>query len=99
VLPDGFGHDPRTERQRAESGAWQDAFDGSVFEPLQHAELEHRQRFSRADVVSYFASISPIASLPETERRARLESFAAQLDRDEYERLFRVDVYWTRLTE
>ena len=97
VLPRGFGGDPRTDRQRAASGAWREAFSGSSFEALRHARFEDVQRVGREGVLAYFASISPIASLPDEERRARLEQVSAQLDRDTYERRWRIDVYWTRL--
>jgi SAM-dependent methyltransferase len=97
LLPHGFGSDPRSDRQRAASGAWQEAFDDSPFAPLQEAQFEHVQHIDREGVLAYFASISPIASLPDEERRERLEEVAAQLDRDTYERRWRIDVHWTRL--
>jgi ubiquinone/menaquinone biosynthesis C-methylase UbiE len=97
LLPRGFGGDPRTDRQRAASGAWKEAFSASSFEPLRHAHFEHVQRVSREGVLAYFKSISPIASLPDEEQRERLEQVSAQLDRDTYERHWRIDVYWTRL--
>jgi len=80
-----------------ESGAWKEAFSASSFEPLRHAHFEHVQRVSRDGVLAYFASISPIASLPDEEQRERLERVSAQLDRDTYERHWGTDVYWTRL--
>lgn len=97
LLPRGFGGDPRTDRQRAASGAWKEAFSGSSFEPLRHAHFEQVQRVSREGVLAYFTSISPIASLPDEEQRERLGQVSAQLDRDTYERHWRIDVYWTRL--
>ncbi len=97
LLPRGFGGDPRTDRQRAASGAWKEAFSGSSFEPLRKAHFEHVRRVDREGVLAYFASISPIASLPDAERHERLEQVAAQLDGDTYERHWRIDVYWTRL--
>jgi ubiquinone/menaquinone biosynthesis C-methylase UbiE len=97
LLPRGFGRDPRSERERAASGAWQEAFVESPFEPLREAQFEYVQRVDRAGVLAYFASISPIASLPDDERRARLDEVASQLDRDVYERPWRIDVHWTRL--
>ena len=97
VLPRGFGGDPRTDRQRAASGAWKEAFFGSSFEALRHGHFEDVQRVTREGVLAYFASISPIASLPDEERRSRLEQVSAQLDRETYERRWRIDVYWTRL--
>jgi SAM-dependent methyltransferase len=97
LLPHGFGDDPRTDRQRAASGAWREVFFGSPFEPLRAAHFERVQPVDRDGVLAYFASISPITSLPDDERRDRLNEIAAQLDRDKYERRWSIDVYWTRL--
>jgi len=98
LLPRGFGGDPRTDRERAASGAWRDAFLSSPFEPLQEAHFEQVQKIDREGVLAYFASVSPIASLPDAERRTRLEHIAEQLDRDSYERRWRIEMHWTRLT-
>ena len=97
LLPCGFGGDPRSDRERAVSGAWREAFVESPFEPLREARFEHVQRIDRDGVLAYFASISPIASLPDDERRTRLDEVASQLDRDVYERPWQIDVHWTRL--
>jgi SAM-dependent methyltransferase len=91
--------DPRSDHQRADSGAWKESFAGSLFEPLQEANFEQVQRVDRDGVLAYFASISPIASLSDEDRRRQLKEVAAQLDRDTYERRWRIDVYWTRLSE
>ena len=97
LLPRGFGGDVRTDRERASSGAWREAFSDSPFEPLTEKSFDHVQQIDREGVLDYFASISPIASLPEDERRARMEHIAAQLDRDTYERHWQIEVHWTRL--
>jgi SAM-dependent methyltransferase len=98
LLPRGFGDDARTDRERAASGAWRGAFSGSQFEPLHEANFESVQQIDREGVLDYFASISPIASLRDDERRARMHFIADQLERDTYERHWRVEVHWTRLT-
>jgi SAM-dependent methyltransferase len=97
LLPHGFGSDERTDRERASSGAWRDAFVAAPFEPLREARFDFAQEVDRDTVLAYFASISPIASLPEDERHARLQFIGEQLDRDLYERNLTVDVHWTRL--
>lgn len=89
--------DPRRDAQRADSGAWRAAFADSPFEPLREARFEYVQRVDRDGALAYFASISPVASLPEDERRAMLEQIETLLDRDVYERRWQVDAYWTRL--
>jgi SAM-dependent methyltransferase len=91
--------DPRRDDQRAETGTWRGAFADSPFEPLREARFEHVQRAERADVLAYFASISPVASLPEDERKAILDQIDLLLDRDIYARRWQIDAYWTRLRE
>jgi hypothetical protein len=59
--------------------------------------VEHEQVLSRALLVDYYASISWVASLPAARRSRAVTRFAGALDRDEYRRTLRAEVYWAQL--
>jgi SAM-dependent methyltransferase len=96
VLPEGVlpeaapGHRAVYEDLRA-------AFEGAPFEPLREVLFPREQEVSRAAMLDFFSSISPVTALPPRERRAVLDRVAAALDRPSYRRRWTVMLYWTRL--
>lgn len=98
VLPDGvvdWGGSPK-HALLADDG-WRAAFEGAPYEPLRHVELPQERDVPRSELLDYFASISPIASLPEGPRRATLDRIAGALDRSAYRRRWTTHLHWTRL--
>jgi len=55
------------------------------------------QEVSRAAMLDFFSSVSPVTALAPRERRAVLDRVVAALDRPRYTRLWTVMLYWTRL--
>jgi SAM-dependent methyltransferase len=85
------------KQSRFETDEWRAAFAGGPFGAFEQASFEHEQRLTRAQLVDYYASISRVASLPADERAGERARFAAALDRDEYRRTLRTEVYWAEL--
>jgi SAM-dependent methyltransferase len=98
LVPDDVWDGPPSgqKRNRFETGEWRAAFAGSPFGAFEQASVDHEQTLTRAELVDYYASISWVAALPQAERRARIERFAAGLDRDGYRRPLRAEVHWAR---
>jgi len=95
VLPEGVlpklpgGHPRLTD--------WRLAFDAAPFEPLREVLLPQESEVPRVVLLDFFASVSPLTSLPPDERAAALERIANALDRPTYRRRWNVAVHWTRL--
>jgi len=90
VLPELPGGHPRF-------ADWRRAFDDGPFEPLREVRLPQEGSVSREIMLDFFASVSPVTSLPPEERRTALERIANALDRPTYHRRYAVVVHWTRL--
>ena len=81
-----------------DSGEWRNAFETSVFEPLQETKLRWViEQVDRERVVSLWLSVSSVASLPEEERRELADWFRGQL-LPMYRMPVTTDVYWTQLS-
>lgn len=96
--PDDLAYPLDLRGPRYASGAWRLVFAKSRFEPLRQARLPNPQAIDREGVVAFFASMSWIADLPDTERLQLLEEVRSLLTADEYRRPWETDVQWTRLT-
>jgi len=97
VLPEGVLPRARTAKHRLLlSGDWRVAFDGAPFEPLREETLARDEEMPREQLVDYFASISPVATLPPGERERTLAAIAAALERPTYRRRWTTHLYWTR---
>jgi SAM-dependent methyltransferase len=98
VLPEGVMPASTTSKHaRFTTGAWRDAFVDAPFEPLHERVLEVIRDVTRAELLDYFASLSPITALPASEREAALDRIAAALDRPVYRRRWTATMHWTRL--
>jgi SAM-dependent methyltransferase len=99
LVPDDVWATPAgtAKRNRFESGEWRQAFAAGPFGPFEQASFEHEQLLTRRQLADYYASISWVASLAPEERAREIARFAAALDRDEYARTLRTEVYWARL--
>jgi SAM-dependent methyltransferase len=78
-------------------GGWRDAFSGSAFEELRQVEFVRELVLDRAQAISFWLSVSSVASLPAAERA----ELALELDgvlADRYRLPLRTDLYWTRLS-
>jgi SAM-dependent methyltransferase len=97
VLPEGVMPASTTPKHaRFTTGAWRDSFADAPFEPLRELSLEVIRDVGRAELLDYFASVSPVTALPPSEREAALERIAATLDRPEYRRRWTAMLHWTR---
>ena len=85
------------KHQLFSTGEWRCAFDGAPFEPLREATLEQERDVPRAELLDYFASTSPITSLPADERHVWLERLGGALPEPSYRRRWTATLYWTRL--
>ncbi len=81
------------EQRLFSTQAWEQALGGEVHE----AGVDVEREVPRAELLDYFASISPVTSLPPGERAAALARIAAALDRPSYPRRWTATLYWTRL--
>jgi SAM-dependent methyltransferase len=99
LVPDDVWGSPggSAKQNRFETGEWREAFAESRFGPFERASFEHEQVLSRALLVDYYASISWVASLPAARRSRAVTRFAGALDRDEYRRTLRAEVYRAQL--
>lgn len=99
VLPQGLM--PPADRPAARvfaSGEWRRAFAGAPFTPLRENEVPQERVVTREELLDYFASVSPVTSLPSTERQAVMRRIGLALDRPIYERRWTAVVYWTTRT-
>jgi SAM-dependent methyltransferase len=97
VLPDGVLPVSTTPKHRRfRTGQWRAAFHDAPFEPFRELSLEQSRDVTRAELLAYFASISPVTALAPAERREALERVAAALDRPVYPRRWTAVLYWTR---
>jgi SAM-dependent methyltransferase len=78
------------------SGEWRRAFEGAPFEPFCEVSVVQERNVGREELLDYFASISPITSLPDLERTAALARVATALDRHVYRRRWTACLFWTR---
>ncbi len=86
-----------SDERRYSSGIWRRALhDSDDFEPLARGCAEHEQRLDREGLVAQIASWSYVASLPEPDRRALLDS-ARRLTAPACAVRWRTDVHWTRM--
>lgn len=76
---------------------WPQAFEGSPFEPLQHATFANTRTVSPDDFLAFFGSMGWIGGLPDEEARALLADISELLVQPEYRLPFETDVHWTRL--
>jgi ubiquinone/menaquinone biosynthesis C-methylase UbiE len=84
------------DEQRYSSGLWRRALERSEdFEALASASAEHEQQLDREGLLAQIASWSYIASLPEPDRAAVLDSARTLLPAAGAVR-WRTDVHWTR---
>jgi len=84
------------DERRYGSGIWRRTLeDGDEFEALSPGGAEHEQRLDREGLVAQIASWSYIASLPEPDRRALLDS-ARRLTPAACTVRWRTEVHWTR---
>jgi SAM-dependent methyltransferase len=90
--PGGFA-----KQNRFESGAWRQAFDQGPFGPFEQASFDQEERLTRQQLADYYASLSWVAALEPEERARRIARFASTLDRDDYVRSLRTEIYWARL--
>jgi SAM-dependent methyltransferase len=99
LVPDDVWATPAgtVKQNRFESGEWRQAFAAGPFGPFEQASFEHEQLLTRRQLADYYASISWIASLEPEARAREIARFEAALDRDEYGRTLRTEVYWARL--
>ncbi len=82
---------------RYDSGEWREPFSGSRFEKLRESRYFHSESVSREHLLAYFASMSWVAVLPESEREDLLEAVRRLLDADAYTRFWQTDVHTTTL--
>jgi SAM-dependent methyltransferase len=97
VLPDSVMPEAkRPASQFFSSGEWRLAFDGAPFGPLREVSIAQERSVTRAQLLEYFGSVSPVTSLPTEERGRALARIAAALDRPSYQRRWAATLFWTR---
>jgi ubiquinone/menaquinone biosynthesis C-methylase UbiE len=79
------------------SGAWRQPFSDSRFDEMREARFSYEQVVDREQLLSYFASMSWIAVLPQRERDQLLGEVNSLLDADSYTRFWQAEVYYTAL--
>lgn len=94
VLPESTS----AKRRRFSTGEWRQAFDRTPFEPLREVQIPQERDVPRAELLDYFASVSPVTALDPPERRRALERIASALPQPSYRRRWTATLYWTRLT-
>jgi hypothetical protein len=88
---------PERQINRYDSGEWKLPFVGSPFEELREATFDYLQPTDRDGLLAFFASMSWVAVLSETERASLLDEVRGRLDAEKYTRFWRTEVHWTRL--
>jgi SAM-dependent methyltransferase len=78
---------------------WPEAFERSVFEPLQVSKFANIRTVGRDELVAFFGSMGWIGGLPEDESRALLDEVRSRLVHRDYRLPFETDVHWTRLAQ
>lgn len=96
VLPEGILPEA-TPGHRVVYEDLRSCFEATPFEPLREVLFPREQEVSRAAMLDFFSSVSPVTALAPRERRAVLDRVAAALDRPSYTRRWTVMLYWTRL--
>jgi SAM-dependent methyltransferase len=89
--------DPIPPEHRYLSFAWRDALSESPFEALSFESVPNGGVLEPERLLARIASWSHVASLPEGEREAFLESIAAHLTEPTYPATLETHLYWTRL--
>jgi SAM-dependent methyltransferase len=78
---------------------WPNAFDHSVFEPLQESRFGNDPTVGREDLVAFFGSMGWIGGLPADEVDGLLDEVRSRLAHDKYRLPFETDVHWTYLAQ
>jgi SAM-dependent methyltransferase len=79
-------------------GGWRDAFADGPFEQLRQAKFDRDLVLDRGQAISFWLSVSSIASLAATERAELARELEGVLA-DRYRLPLRTDLYWTRLSQ
>ena len=79
------------------SGEWRDAFTGSRFGELAHAQVETAYEHDREQAIARILSVSSIASLPDAEREELRDALREIVPDVRYRSHVRTDAYWTTL--
>jgi SAM-dependent methyltransferase len=100
-LPKGpFDYDPLDlGGPQYAAGRWRKVFDGAPFSPLREARLPNPQTLDPDGLVSFFASMSWLADLPNDERIPLLHRVRRLLAANTYLRRWETHVHWTRSIE
>lgn len=88
---------PERQINRYASGEWKQPFAVSPFEELVETAFENARVTDREGLLTFFASMSWVAVLPEDERASLLDEVSGHLTADRYTRFWRTELYWTRL--
>jgi SAM-dependent methyltransferase len=95
VLPEGLMPPVAGPKHgRFVSGEWRHAFDGAPFDSFREDSVFQELDVCRDRLIDYFASVSPITSLPPPSRAEALERVATALDRDVYRRRWTTEFFW-----
>jgi SAM-dependent methyltransferase len=99
VLPEGVLPEKPHSRRIYDDDEWRRGLEAAPFEPLREVLFPREQEVSRAVMLEFFSSISPVTALAPRERRKVLDRVAAALDRPTYQRRWTVMLVWTRLAD
>jgi SAM-dependent methyltransferase len=84
-------------RRFAYAREWPNAFEDSVFEPLQESVFANARAFAKEELVAFFGSMGWIDALPGDEAQDLLDEVRLRLVAPEYRLPFETDVHWTRV--
>jgi SAM-dependent methyltransferase len=95
-LLDSVG-DPSPSERRYASFAWREALTGTPFEPLHFEVVPNPGWLDRDALIARISSWSPIASMPDAQRKALLAELGARLTESTYRATLETHLYWARL--